>query len=114
LPTIQSTFVTVTCDACEKSVTFPATKQGQGEAIHDNPWLNNLREVMLPDGRRFSYCSDVCEADGVAKGTHNKPEEKKIITQGNDATVSMAAKAAAQAAAIQAAMRTGSGITIEQ
>jgi len=114
VPTIQSTFVTVSCDAagCGKTVTFPATKPGQDEALHDNPWLSSLREIMLPDGRRYSYCSDVCEADGIAKGTHNKREEKKIIEVGGPQAASLTAKAAAQAAALTAAMKVGQGIQL--
>lgn len=114
MSTLQSTFITVSCDGpeCDKSVTFPATEQGNADAFQDNPWLATLRGVGTPDKRQLSYCSDECEAKGLATGTHNKLERKRIITTGNQAEVNLAAQAARQAAEATAAMRTGQPVTL--
>jgi hypothetical protein len=114
LSTIQTTFVTINCDSpgCGKTVTFPATEQGQAEALQETAWLHALRSIILPDGRKPSYCSDECEIKAVATGVHNKLEPKKIISAGGDAGVGLAAKAAAQAAATTQALKQGSGVTL--
>ena len=107
-------FITVSCDApdCGKTATFPATEQGQADAFQDHPWLNSLRGVGTPDKRQLSYCSDECEAKGVALGAHNKLERKRIITSGNQAEVNLAAQAARQAAEATAALRSGGPVTL--
>jgi hypothetical protein len=114
MSTTQSAFITITCDGpgCEKSVTFAATQQGQGEAINDNPWMNSLRSVLLPDERRFSYCSDECEVKSTSLGKHNKVERTLVTPSGNQAQIEMLAKAAAQAKLAEEAMKKGQGIQI--
>jgi hypothetical protein len=111
LSTIQSTFVTISCDGpdCDKTVTFPATEQGQAEAFEDNPWLRTLRGVGTPDKRQLSYCSDECEAKGIGSGSHNKLERKRIVT-GNQVDVNLAARAAEQARQATEQLRQGQGI----
>ena len=123
MSTIITQFATISCDAlgCQKTVTFPATDQGQYEAQQDNPWLNSLRTVVMPDtipgtnppqNRKVTYCSDECEAKGIAAGTHNKLEPKKIIAAGGQAQVDLAARAAQQAAEATARLKTGQSIEI--
>jgi len=115
LSTVQSAFITISCDGpgCDKSVTFPATEQGKAEAFQDYPWLNALREVATVDRRQLSYCSDLCEAAGVGTGIHNKPERKRIITPGsNPAEVNLAAQAAAHARQANEALHSGAPVTI--
>jgi hypothetical protein len=112
---VQSSFVTLSCDGpkCNKTVTFPATPEGQKDALEDNPWLATLRGVGTSDGRQLSYCSDECEAEGLATGSHNKPERKRIITStANQAEVSLAAQAAKQAAEATEALRRGTPVTL--
>jgi hypothetical protein len=62
--------------------------------------------------RKLVYCSDECEAKGIATGAHNKLEPKKIIHTGNQAQVDMAAKAAQQAAEATAKLKQGQGVTL--
>lgn len=114
MSTVQSTFITISCDGpnCDKSVTFPATEEGQQEALEGSPWLKTLRGVGTPDKRQLSYCSDTCEAEGVATGAHNKVEKKRIIQTGNQADVNLAAQAAAQAREANKALRDGSPVTL--
>lgn len=114
MSTVQSAFVTITCDGpgCPKTVTFPATEQGQAEAFQDYPWLSTLRGVGTPDKRQLSYCSDVCEANGLATGSHNKAERKRVIQSGNPAEINLAAQAAQQAREANEALRQGSPVTL--
>jgi len=115
LSQLQSTFITISCDnpECNKSVTFAANEQGQAEALEDNPWLNTLRGVGTPDKRQLAYCSDECEAKGIASGLHNKPERKRIIVPtASKAEVDLAAKAAAQAHEATEALRKGTPVTL--
>jgi hypothetical protein len=115
LSTIVTQFVTISCDTdgCGKTATFPATDQGQNEALVDHPWLNSLRTVLMPDQRKLTYCSDECEAKGIAAGTHNKLEPKKIISAGNQAQVDLAARAAQQAADATAKLKQGQPVTLQ-
>lgn len=113
MSTIQSTFITVSCDGpgCDKSVTFPATEQGQAEANQTSPWLNSLRIVQTQDKRQLNYCSDECEANAVGAGTHNKIE-KRLISSANQQHVDLAAKAAEQARQATQALRQGTPVTL--
>lgn len=116
-------YVTISCDApeCSKTVTFMATPEGQVEAIKNNPWLNSLRTVVMPDvvpgtneQRKLGYCSDECETKGILTGTHNKLEPKVIVPPGGQAGVDLAAQAAARAAAATQHLKQGKGITVAQ
>ena len=112
---LQFVFVTISCDGpgCDKTVTFPANEQGQAEALEDNPWLNTLRGVGTPDKRQLAYCSDECEAKGIAAGLHNKPERKRIIAPtAGKAEVDLAAKAAQQAREANEALHKGTPVTL--
>lgn len=115
MSTVISSFVSLSCDApdCDKNVTFPQTEQAQAEALLEHPWLNSLRFVNTPDGRKFNYCSDECEAKAIGLGTHNKLE-KRIITESNPASVNLAAKAAEQARIAEAKIRAGQSVTVHQ
>jgi hypothetical protein len=115
LSQLQQVFVTISCDntECDKSVTFQANEQGQAEAFEDNPWLNTHRVVGTADKRQLTYCSDECEAKGIATGTHNKLTRKRIIAPtSSKAEVDLAARAAAQAREADKALREGSPVTL--
>lgn len=114
MSTVQSAFITITCDGpgCPKTVTFPATEQGKVEAFQDYPWLSTLRGVGTPDQRQLSYCSDECEAKGLANGSHNKIERKRVIQSGNQAEVNLAAQAAQQAREANEALHKGGPVTL--
>lgn len=109
---IQTVFVTISCDGpgCGNASTFEPTKEAQDEALHDYPWLLNHRNIALPDGRKFTYCSDECEAKSIGTGAHNKLE--KAITAGNQANIALAAKAAERARQATEALKKGSGVTL--
>ncbi len=108
MSTIQTAFITVTCDGpgCDKNATFEASPAGEHDAIQANTWLKNVRHVA-PTGavingqqvnRKYTYCSDVCEAKAIETGAHNQLEQKRIVpaTQQQAAQVAAAAAQAAQ------------------
>ena len=109
---VQTSFVTISCDGpeCNKTVTFPATEQGQAEALADNPWLNTQRALQTSDRRNFTYCSDVCEAKAIETGVHNKLEKR--IVEANATAMNLAARAAQQAQQATQALKQGAGVTI--
>ena len=113
MTTVITPFVTIVCDGpnCDKSVTFKQTEEDQKIAEKENLWLGFMRFVNTLDGRKLGYCSDVCEAEAVQAGSHNKPEPKKIFL-GNEQEAQLAAQAAAHAAKAQAAIRAGQPITL--
>jgi hypothetical protein len=92
LGTIVTSFVTISCDtpSCDKTITFPQTEQGEKETIAANPWMNSIRFANTLDGRKFTYCSDECEAKAVGFGQHNK---KVIVPPTGANTVDLAAQA---------------------
>jgi len=99
---------TITCDACEKTVTFDMDQHQ--EALKDNPWMNTTRLVQSGDGRPFLYCSDSCEVTGAGTGNHYIPEPKKIIETpqvGAAQAIKIAAEAAKQAREGTAAIKAG-------
>lgn len=117
MSSIQTSFITIACDGpnCSKSVTFKATAEDKAKAEYENPWmLTSLRVVAPQDGtnRQFTYCSDTCEAEAIATGSHNKLEPKKILL-GNAQQAELAAQAAANAARTQAALKAGQPVTIQ-
>jgi hypothetical protein len=113
LSTIINSFITITCDGpCLKTITFPQTQEGEQEALQANPWLNTLRFVQTSDNRKFSYCSDECEAKGLGTGQHNKLEPKKIVQAGGQQAVEMAAQAAARSRQATEALRQGSPVEL--
>lgn len=113
MSTVQTVFITVSCDGpgCDKSVTFPGTEQGQAEATQDSPWMNSLRIVQTPDKRQLGYCSDECEAKAVGTGSHNKIE-KRLISGASQQQVDLAARAAEHARQANQALRQGNPVTI--
>lgn len=115
MSTQQTSFITLACDGpnCNKSVTFRATAEDKAKAEYDNPWMVvSMRAVAATDGRQFNYCSDVCEAEAIATGSHNKLEPKRVIL-GNAQQAQLAAQAAAQAAQAQAAIKAGQPVTVQ-
>lgn len=112
MSTVLQTFVTVTCDnpMCDKTVTFPQTQEGEQEVLQSHPWMNSLRFVQLPDNRKFTYCSDECEAKGVASGTHNK---QLIVRPQGPNSAELAAQAALRAQQATAALKSGGPVTLE-
>lgn len=69
---------TISCDnkGCDKSLKFDPANQEEVAALPD--WLRTTRSVSLGNGQRFTYCSDVCEVQGVTTGQHNVPEPPKV------------------------------------
>ena len=116
MSTVISSFVSINCDAlgCDKNVTFAQTEAAQAEALQEHPWLNSIRFVSTPDGRKFNYCSDTCEAKGIELGTHNKLEPKRIIADANPVSVNLAAQAAEQARLANEKLRQGQPVTVHQ
>lgn len=69
---------TIKCDApgCTKEVTFHPDNQEEIAKLPD--WLRAMRSVALGNGKKFFYCSDECEVNGVTTGEHNIPEPPKV------------------------------------
>ena len=79
MSTVIVQYVTLTCDSpeCQNTVTFEQTEQAQKEAVNDNPWMNGLRFINLPNGVKLGYCSDKCEADGIKTGSAQRPSPSR-------------------------------------
>ena len=115
---IQDTsFRTVTCDQCHKTVTYEQIHQQGGrvsidpKVLEDNPWLKSNRVVLTADGRNFGYCSDLCEVAGLETKQHNMPEAPKveIPTGSAQAQIQAAAAAAKQREDATKAIKSGEG-----
>jgi len=111
MPTVVTSFVTITCDGrdCSKTATFPQSEQGEAQAMIDNVWMQSLRFVQTPDNRKFTYCSDECEAIATGLGIHNKAV---IVPATQPNSIGLAAQAAARAAEATKALKAG-GAKIE-
>jgi hypothetical protein len=112
MSTVIAQFVTITCDSpeCQHTVTFAQNEAAQAEAVHDNPWMSTLRFINVPDNRKFGYCSDTCEAEGIKTGQHNPIEQKKIDPSvATPAQIQLAALAADNARKATEALKTGQG-----
>ncbi len=117
MPILDSTFRTVTCNACNKTVTYEQNQRDQEfmkKVMEDNPWLRSNRVVLTADGRNFSYCSDMCMLAGVESGLFNMPEPAKVEIPTGSATAQIAAAAAAakRQAEAQTAIKTGAPVTL--
>lgn len=95
---------TITCDneKCtggddKKLATVTFDPQNQEEISKLPDWLRTTRTITLGNNTRFTYCSDVCEVEGVTTGKHNVPEPKQI----QEATPAQAATVVKQAAAVE-------------
>ena len=111
MSTIVSSFVTMTCDnpECGKTVTFPQTQEGEQQAFQENVWLNSIRFIQTVDQRKITYCSDECEAKGIASGSHNK---KVIVTPQGPNAAELAAQAAQRAQQATQALKSGGPVTL--
>jgi len=109
----STTYTTLTCDHCEKTVTFLATQAGEQEALtkEENLWVRKtarrVSSLVPAEGRQepqvYLLCSDKCEIEHAATGKHNVPEPKRIIA--GAATAASVAEAAAVAKATEAATK---------
>jgi len=95
---------TITCDnekctgfegKSPNTVTFNPQNQEEISKLPD--WLRTTRTITLGNNTRFTYCSDVCEVEGVTTGKHNVPEPKQV----QEATPAQAATVVKQAAAVE-------------
>jgi hypothetical protein len=114
LSIVDATFRTLTCNICEKTVTF-LHPSGLQEAIEANLWIKTTRIIQTGDGRNFSYCSDLCEIAGIETTLHNVQEAPKVAIPTGSAQAQIAAAAAAAKLAENAtkAMKDGSPITLK-
>ena len=111
---IRTAFSTISCDSCDKTITFEESKQV--EILEANPWLKTLRIVQrASDGRNFSFCSDACELSSVASGRHNPEEKKQIIdVPANSNLIAQAAAAAKAAEDATRKIKDGQPVTLHQ
>lgn len=111
---IDVQYRTVTCDACNKTVTYQHPS-GLAEAVEANPWIKTGRFVQTSDQRNFLYCSDLCTIAGVETGLLNYQEAPKVQlpTGSAQAQIAAAAAAAKQQELANAALKSGSPITLK-
>lgn len=111
---VDATFRTLTCNTCEKTVTF-LHPSGLQEAIEANLWIKTTRIIQTGDGRNFSYCSDLCEISGIETGQHNIPDAPKveIPTGSAQAQIQAAAVAAKRQEIANKALKEGAPITLK-
>lgn len=101
---------TIACDGkdekgapCVNTISFDVQNQ---EAIATLPdWIRTYRTITLGNNRRFGYCSDVCEVNGVTTGDHNVPEPQRI----QEATPLDAQRAIAEAKVVESMKMKKSG-----
>ena len=105
---VDIAYRTITCDACQKTVTWEHPKD-MNATVEANTWLRTTRVIQTGDQRTFMYCSDLCEVAGIETGKHNVPDPPKVeIPQGSaQAQIAAAAAAAKQAAQATEAIKTG-------
>lgn len=108
MSTVNTTFVTISCDSegCANTATFPGNEEGEKQAFADNQWMNSLRFVNTVDQRKYVYCSDTCEAKALATGVHNK---RVIVPAAGPNDAALAAQAAHRAAVATEALKSGKG-----
>lgn len=84
---------TIKCDAkgCDKVHTF--NPQIEEEVANLPLWIRTTRTVTLGNRKQFTYCSDVCEVNGVTTGDHNVPEPK-VVQEATPAQANQAIAAA--------------------
>jgi hypothetical protein len=113
MSTINSTFVTISCDApeCLHTTTFPQTEEGEKTAFSENVWMNSLRFIQTLDQRKFVYCSDECAIKATATGVHNKP---LIVQAKAENEVALAAQAAERGRKATEALKSGNGKVVLQ
>ena len=108
MPVINSQFQTIICEnKCGKSITFDVSKNKEVADAVGNEWLKSLRYVQTVDQRLLSYCSDICEAEGIKAGTHNMAQKKLIETAATPAQIAQAAAASQAADKAAEALRAG-------
>lgn len=111
MPVTPTTFHTITCDnkTCEhkRTITYNVAQQKETFEHADNAWMKNLRNVQAVDGRVLTYCSDVCEVEGVKTGLHNMPQKKLIESAATPAQIEQAAAAARAAEQAGEALKQG-------
>lgn len=112
---VQYHIRTVTCNSCEKTVTYEHPKDLQ-KTVDENPWMKSSRMVMPGDNRQFIYCSDLCEVKGIETGLHNIVEKPtvEIPTGSAQAQIQAAAAAAKQQELANKAIKDGAPIKLIQ
>lgn len=115
MPIINSNFRTVSCDSCDKTVTFEASNGLPKEVMEANPWLKSNRAVQRADGLAvFSYCSDLCEVKGIESGNHNTPEPKTLApVTGGSAAIALAAAEARRKQLTDEKLREGAPVNVK-
>lgn len=99
----DTTLRTIACDneKCVgdggKKATVTFNPQNQEEITKLPDWLRTTRTITLGNNTRFTYCSDVCEVEGVTTGNHNVPEPKQV----QEATPAQAATVVKQAQQVE-------------
>jgi hypothetical protein len=115
MPMINTQFRTISCENCDKTVTFQVTEDGveakRAMDLPENAWLKTTRFVNTPDGRVLVYHDDECEVKGVGSGKHNRPEPKRIV-EATNAQAELAAQAAKVAEEATTALKSGQPVTL--
>jgi hypothetical protein len=114
---LDTTYRTITCDSCAKSVTFQNPSPDMQKILEENPWLKNNRLIQAASTSQkapFSYCSSLCEIKGIESGNHDFKEEPKVVVPqgGAQAQIAAAAAVAKQQELANKALKEGSPIKL--
>jgi hypothetical protein len=105
-----SVFVAV-CDGpdCNRAAIYEGTPEGRKKAVEAEPWLDQVRYVILEDQTKLLYCSDVCEVNAIGAGKHRSSNQKKIQQVGKQAEIQALAMAEQRARETTKALQSGEG-----
>jgi hypothetical protein len=118
---INTVYITLTCDQCQKSVTYLNTNEQVELEKEENAWIRKTARRVLnlvpAPGQREPvsrlFCSDVCTIKASESGVLNVPEPKRIIEGAATAgSVEQAAAAAKAAAAATEKLKAGQPVTL--
>jgi hypothetical protein len=107
---ISTQYVTISCDSCDKQVTFNEADAQQ--AAHENPWLRSVRLFQLFGTRLTrSYCSDECVLKAI-QDNQLAPEPSRVSLAEGSLALDAAKAEARTAMEANKAMRQGKGLSV--
>lgn len=121
MPLVNTVYSTVTCEVCEKTVTYMAQEEREILSKPENAWVvKTARFVMnlIPGQgqekpKQHLFCSDECTIKASGTGVLNVPEPKRIVAPAASAdAVKLAAQAAENARKATEAMKAGGPVTL--
>jgi hypothetical protein len=121
MPQVNTMYVTLTCDQCQKTVTYLNSNEQAELSKEENSWViktaRRILNLVPAQGQQkpvdHLYCSDVCTIEASKSGVLNVPEPKRIIEgAANAAQVAEAAAAAKAAVEASKQLKAGQPVTL--